>query len=98
VALLVVPLSLCAVGRAVLQPSLMGLVSVASDARERGAVMGAFQASASLARVAGPLAAGLLYDLSVPAPFVLAGILVGFVALQARSLPEAAGALVPPGT
>jgi MFS family permease len=97
VALLVVPLSLCAVGRAVLQPSLMGLVSVASDARERGAVMGAFQASASLARVAGPLAAGLLYDLSVPAPFVLAGILVGFVALQARSLPEAAGALVPPG-
>jgi DHA1 family tetracycline resistance protein-like MFS transporter len=97
VALLVVPLSLCAVGRAVLQPSLMGLVSVAASARERGTVMGAFQASASLARVAGPLAAGLLYDLSAPAPFVLAGVLVGFVALQARSLPEAAGELVPPG-
>jgi multidrug resistance protein len=98
VGLLVVPLSLCAVGRAVLQPSLMSLVSVAAGARQRGTVMGAFQASASLARVAGPVAAGLLYDLSAPAPFVLAGVLVAFVALQARSLPEAsAGVLVPPG-
>jgi len=98
VALLVVPLALCAVGRAVLQPSLMGLVSVAAGEGERGTVMGAFQASASLARVAGPLAAGFLYDLSVPAPFVLAGVLVAFVALQARALPETAGeALLPPG-
>jgi MFS family permease len=93
-----VPLALCAVGRAVLQPSLMSLVSVAAGARERGTVMGAFQASASLARVAGPLAAGFLYDLSVPAPFVLAGVLVALVVLQARSLPEASGSvLVPPG-
>jgi MFS family permease len=98
VGLLVVPLALCAVGRAVLQPSLMSLVSVAAGARERGTVMGAFQASASLARVAGPLAAGFLYDLSVPAPFVLAGVLVALVALQSRSLPEASGSvLVPPG-
>jgi predicted MFS family arabinose efflux permease len=98
VGLLVAPLALCAVGRAVLQPSLMGLVSVAAGPRERGAVMGAFQASASLARVAGPLAAGLLYDVAVPAPFLLAGVLVAFVALQARALPEAAGSiLVPPG-
>jgi DHA1 family tetracycline resistance protein-like MFS transporter len=98
VGLLVVPLALCAVGRAVLQPSLMSLVSVAAGARERGTVMGAFQASASLARVAGPLAAGFLYDLSVPAPFVLAGVLVALVVLQARSLPEASGSvLVPPG-
>jgi MFS family permease len=98
VGLLVVPLALCAVGRAVLQPSLMSLVSVAAGARERGTVMGAFQASASLARVAGPLAAGFLYDLAVPAPFVLAGVLVALVALQARSLPEAsASVLVPPG-
>jgi MFS family permease len=98
VALLVVPLALCAVGRALLQPSLMSLASLAAGAGERGTVMGAFQASASLARVAGPLAAGFLYDLSVPAPFVLAGVLVAFVALQARGLPDAAGAVpLPPG-
>jgi MFS family permease len=100
--LLIAPLALCAVGRAVLQPSLMSLASLASTAAERGAVMGAFQASASLARVAGPLAAGWLYDRHVAAPFVLAGGLVGLVALQARGLPaggveELDGALVPPG-
>jgi MFS family permease len=101
-ALLVPPLALCAVGRAVLQPSLMSVASLAAGAGERGAVMGAFQAAASLARVAGPLAAGWLYELSVPAPFLLAAALVASVALQARALPEAPrsegeAVLVPPG-
>jgi MFS family permease len=95
----VAPLALCAVGRAVLQPSLMSLTSLAAAEGERGAVMGAFQASASLARVAGPLAAGGLYDLSIGAPFVLAGVLAVFVALQGRALPDggAAAGAPPPG-
>jgi len=102
VAVLVAPLALCAVGRAVLQPSLMSLASLAAGAGERGAVMGAFTASASLARVAGPLAAGGLYDVSIGAPFVLAGVLAVFVALQGRALPDAAAGAVeaaplPPG-
>jgi hypothetical protein len=64
--------------------------------------MGAFQASASLARVVGPLAAGWLYDASHAAPFALASALVLTVAVQARALPaEGTGAfeeaLVPPG-
>ena len=49
--------------------------------------MGTFQASASLARVLGPLAAGWLYDREHAAPFVLAGALLVSVALQARGLP-----------
>jgi MFS family permease len=74
----------------------MSLTSLAAGDGERGAVMGAFQSSASLARVAGPLAAGALYDLSIAAPFLLAGVLAALVALQARALPEgAAGALEP---
>jgi len=99
VAILVAPLALCAIGRAVLQPSLMSLTSLAAAEGERGAVMGAFQASASLARVAGPLAAGGLYDLSIGAPFVLAGVLAVFVALQGRALPDGSASLVanPPG-
>jgi DHA1 family tetracycline resistance protein-like MFS transporter len=102
VGLLVVPLALCAVGRALLQPALMSLVSVAAGPDERGAVMGTFQASASLARVAGPLLAGVLYETSQAGPFVLAGLLVLGVALQARAFPETAAgpleaALVPPG-
>jgi DHA1 family tetracycline resistance protein-like MFS transporter len=96
VAVLIAPLALCAVGRALLQPSLMSLTSLAAGEGERGAVMGAFQSSASLARVAGPLAAGALYDFSIAAPFLLAGVLAALVALQARALPEgAAGALEP---
>jgi MFS transporter, DHA1 family, tetracycline resistance protein len=103
VAILLVPLALCAVGRAILQPALMSLASTAAAADQRGAVMGAFQASASLARVVGPLAGGALYDWSLAAPFVLAAVLAAFVALTGRQLPEtaadvpAAGALAPPG-
>jgi predicted MFS family arabinose efflux permease len=102
VAWLLLPLALCAVGRAILQPSLMSLASFASVSGARGATMGAFQASASLARVVGPLAAGWLYDASHAAPFALASALVLTVAVQARALPaEGAGAfeeaLVPPG-
>jgi MFS family permease len=103
VAILLAPLALCAIGRAILQPSLMSLASVAAGADQRGAVMGAFQASASLARVVGPLAGGLLYDWSLAAPFLLAAALAAFVAVAGRALPETAsdvpvaGALVPPG-
>jgi DHA1 family tetracycline resistance protein-like MFS transporter len=101
VALLLLPLSLCAVGRAILQPALMSMASLAAGARERGAVMGAFQASASLARVAGPLAAGWLYDRALGGPFVLASLLLLLVASQARALPEGAGletrVAAPPG-
>ena len=87
-ALLLVPLALAAVGRAILQPSLMSMASFAAGAQARGAAMGAFQASASLARVLGPLAAGWLYDRAHAAPFVFAGALLVMVALQARGLPE----------
>ena len=97
VALLLVPLALCAVGRAILQPALMSMASFAAGARERGAAMGTFQASASLARVLGPLAAGWLYDRAAAAPFLFAGALLITVALQARGLPaRGGGAFEPP--
>jgi MFS family permease len=88
VALLLVPLALCAVGRAILQPALMSMVSFAAPASERGSAMGSFQASASLARVLGPIAAGWLYDRQLSAPFWLAGALLMMVAAQVRGLPS----------
>lgn len=96
VALLLVPLALCAVGRAVLQPALMSMVSLAAPANERGSVMGSFQASASLARVLGPIAAGWLYDRQLAAPFWLAGALLLAVAAQVRGLPSRDPALAAP--
>ena len=98
IAWLLVPLAVSAVGRAVVQPSLLGMTSIAAAVSERGAVMGAFQSSASLARVVGPLAAGLLYDAAVPGPFALASALLVATILLARALPAraVAEALAPP--
>jgi MFS family permease len=87
---LLVPLLLAAVGRAVAQPALLSLVSQAARPEERGTVMGAFQSSASLARIVGPALGGLLYDLSLPAPFYAASALLVGMAIGARGLPRGA--------
>jgi DHA1 family tetracycline resistance protein-like MFS transporter len=79
VALLALPLALSAIGRGIAQPSMMGLVSRAAHASNRGAVMGAFAAMASLARVFGPIAAGWLYDRNTAYPFWLAAACVSLV-------------------
>ena len=76
VGLLLIPLAGVAVGRAVSQPSMLGMVSFEATAANRGAVMGTFQSSASLARVLGPLGAGALYDWQHRAPFWLAAALL----------------------
>jgi MFS family permease len=88
VPLLVVALVVSALGRAVVQPSMMSLVSLAATPQNRGTVMGTFQSSASFARVVGPVAAGWLYDLSAAAPFQLAGVLLLLLALLGRTLPS----------
>jgi DHA1 family tetracycline resistance protein-like MFS transporter len=92
VPVLMLPLLLAAMGRAVAQPSLMSLASLASGSRARGAVMGTFQASASLARVLGPLAGGCLYDREVAAPFLLAAALLAGLVVAGRFLPSRAQA------
>ena len=86
-AALLAALVAAALGRAVFQPSLMSMTSVAAAAGARGAVMGTFQASAAIARVVGPLAAGWLYDRELGGPFWLAALLCLAVAWGARGLP-----------
>jgi len=95
VPLLLVPLALAAGGRAVIQPSLMSLASMRASPSDRGIVMGTFQSAASLARIGGPVVAGLLYDRWLPGPFVLAGGLVLGVAWIGRGLPAREGATEP---
>jgi MFS family permease len=85
--LLLVALAFAAAGRAVAQPALLSLASQAARPEERGAVMGAFQSSASLARVFGPALGGVLYPLALPYPFWMASALLVLVALSARALP-----------
>jgi MFS family permease len=90
VPLLMLPLGLAAVGRAVAQPALLSLASQAARPDQRGLVMGAFQSSASLARIFGPALGGLLYDVALPAPFWMASALLLVVAFGARALPRGA--------
>ena len=90
VALLLLPLLLAAVGRAVAQPALLSLASQAARPEQRGAVMGAFQSSASLARVIGPALGGMLYAVALPYPFWLASALLFGVAAAAVALPRGA--------
>jgi MFS family permease len=90
VEVLLIALLLAAVGRAVAQPALLSLASQAARPEQRGAVMGAFQSSASLARVIGPAIGGVLYGLALPYPFWLASALLIAVALTAHTLPRSA--------
>ncbi len=93
VGILLVPLVVSAVGRGLCQPAMMGMVSSYATPATRGAVMGSFTSRASLARVIGPVAAGLLFDQSLGAPFWLAAVLLFVsiawtVGLPARVGPE----------
>jgi MFS family permease len=81
VALLLLPLGIASVGRGIGQPALMSLASKKSPPHMRGAVMGTFQASASLGRVVGPLVAGVLFDQGMAFPFYLAAGLMAAVFL-----------------
>jgi predicted MFS family arabinose efflux permease len=92
IAPLLAVLAISAIGRAVIQPSLLSLTSFSADPADRGAVMGAFQSAASLARVFGPFAAGWLYDHAVATPFWLAGMLAVALSLLASTLPARATA------
>ena len=88
VSFLLLPLAVAAIGRGVSQPSMLSMVSHASTARNRGAVMGTYQSSASLGRVIGPLIAGSLYDYRHPAPFLFASSVLVIVFFLALALPS----------
>jgi MFS family permease len=65
-------LLLCGVGLGAYNPSASALASKQSRGHDRGAVMGAYVASASLARVLGPFSSGPLYAALGPAaPFLI---------------------------
>ena len=91
VAFLMLPLGVAAVGRGISQPPMMSLVSLGADEGSRGLVMGVFQSTAAAARIVGPIAAGLLYDLGQPLPYWVAAALTltaALIALKIRPAPQ----------
>jgi len=65
-------LALCGVGVGSFNPSASSLASMQADVHDRGAVMGTYQSSSSLARVIGPFVSGPVYvAFGSSAPFLL---------------------------
>lgn len=95
VTILLAPLVVLAVGRAVSQPSMMSMVSIAASASSRGEVMGTYHSSNHLARIVGPLVAGALYDGALSGPYLLGGGLLLLAALLSAPLPGRAQEAAP---
>ena len=86
-------LVLCGLGLGAYNPSAFALASKQSRGHDRGAVMGAYVASASLARVLGPFTSGAIFALwGAAAPFALGAC----VTLPAAWLIGRLAALSPP--
>ncbi|SCA56772.1 Major facilitator superfamily MFS_1 [Candidatus Terasakiella magnetica] len=85
-----------AIGFALSTPSLNSLISLEADETERGGVMGASRSAATLARVLGPILAGVLFaQLGRDAPYfagmvIMLGVtVVAFVKLSSKRAPKA---------
>ena len=86
-----------AAGRSLQQPTISSLISKFSDPRDQGVVFGVFHGMSSLARVFGPILAGLTYPLLNHAgQFVTAGLIAIAMALWTMALRQPApGEAVP---
>ncbi len=83
-ALLTTALGLVVVGQGLTSPSLTTLVSEHAPHDRRGEALGLQQSAAAIARVTGPVTAGLLFDgIGVGAPSLVGGALMALAALLA---------------
>lgn len=77
-ALLVAVTSIVAVSNGVLQPNVSALVTREVDPSETGRALGSFQSANALARIVGPLIAGVTFSIIAPgAPFFFGAVLIG---------------------
>jgi DHA1 family tetracycline resistance protein-like MFS transporter len=80
-----------AIGRSLQQPTISSLISKFSDPRDQGVVFGLFHGMGSLARVVGPLIAGVAYPfLRHAGQFVTAGAIAVAMALWTAALKQPA--------
>lgn len=70
-----------AFGRSLFQPTISALVSHHSDSEHQGLSFGFFQAVGSLARIAGPLGAGLIYSYHHTWPWFIGALALWFTAI-----------------
>lgn len=74
--LLAITMTAFALGNGLMRPPNLGLISLASEASEQGAVMGVTNSLAALGRILGPAAGGYLYSAyGSSAPFFISALL-----------------------
>ncbi len=89
-ALLLLTLGILSAGDGAVTPIVSTLLSFASPPDAQGETLGLAQGLAGLGRMLGPLAAGSLFTLGIPLPFLLGGVLaIGGVVLVLPLLREA---------
>ncbi len=80
-AALVILLGMVSLGYGFGSPSVASLISKRTDSRLQGEVLGVNQSALSLARISGPIAGGLIYELLGPSAPYMGGALVAVLAL-----------------
>ncbi len=79
ISVLAIFMTILAIGNGLINPSIMGSISLLTSANKQGANLGLTQSMASLGRIIGPGFGGLLYgSLSQSSPFLFAGGLAAF--------------------
>jgi MFS transporter, DHA1 family, tetracycline resistance protein len=82
-------MALLATGLGVLNPAVTSLVSREAGADERGGILGVNQSGQSLARILGPLIAGVIYGAAGrDAPYYVGAIIMAAVVAMAATLPR----------
>jgi len=81
-AVLIVSLLMLSFGQGITSPSLTTLVAQAAPADRRGEALGYQQSAGALARIIGPIVAGLLFDhVGYGAPYMVGGVLTAIAVL-----------------
>jgi sugar phosphate permease len=83
--LLLLVLAVLSIGTGLTRPPLFGLLSVLTPAHEQGATLGIAQSAGSLARILGPMFAGIAFQWNAAFPYVVCAaicFLTGLVTWQ----------------
>ncbi|NRQ36694.1 MFS transporter [Nonomuraea sp. NN258] len=79
---------LLSAGHGLLTPTVSSLLAAAGPAGRRGARLGTGQSAGAAARIVGPAAAGLLFDVGAAVPYLVGAVSAALAAVTVLAVPE----------